>query len=220
MLKIDNLIYSYDEEKNVLNGASFNIEKGKIYCLLGVNGAGKTTLFKCITGFYPSNIKLDKKTINQKLLYIHDEMELYKNLTGDEFVRLILELKEKELDENTYMELIHELRMDEHINKLISTYSLGTKQKLVMVIGFLLKYEYILMDEPFGALDFISAEVIIDTMKKYVKKNCAIVVSTHLIDIAHEISDKILFLNDGKIYEVENNFATARDIKHWIRCLI
>ncbi|MNN37673.1 putative ABC transporter ATP-binding protein AlbC [compost metagenome] len=110
--------------------------------------------------------------------------------------------------------------MDEHINNLIKTYSLGTKQKLVLIIGFLLNYKYILMDEPFGAIDFISAEVIINTIRRYVRKGCSVVISTHLIDIAKEISDTILFLNNGKIYEVENNFKTPEEIKDWIRRLI
>lgn len=61
MLKINDLNFSYDDEKKILDGASFKIETGKIYCLLGVNGSGKTTLFNCITGFLDSNINLDKK---------------------------------------------------------------------------------------------------------------------------------------------------------------
>lgn len=61
MLEINNLIYSYDGAINVLDQASFKLEKGKIYCLLGVNGAGKTTLFNCLTGFLKSNLKLSSK---------------------------------------------------------------------------------------------------------------------------------------------------------------
>lgn len=220
MLKIDNLTYSYDNEVNVLNEASFNIEKGKIYCLLGVNGAGKTTLFKCMTGFLKSNIGIDNEIINEKILYIHDEMSFYKNLTGDEFVKLIFGLKEKSLNLEKYNNLVEELKMKKHINNQISTYSLGTKQKIVLIIGFLLNYEYILMDEPFGALDFISAEIITDTMRNYVNKNCAIVLSTHLIDIAQEVCDTILFLNNGIVYQVENSFETSNEVKEWIRSLI
>lgn len=220
MLKIDNLTYSYDSEKIVLNEASFNIDDGKIYCLLGVNGSGKTTLFKCITGFLDSNIKLDNKIIIEDILYIHDQMYFYKNLTGYEFINLIFKLKNIKLNIDECKKLIIELRMDEYINNLIKTYSLGTKQKLVLIIGFLLNYKYILMDEPFGAIDFMSAEVIINTIRNYVSKGCSVVISTHLIDIAKEISDTILFLNNGKVYEVENNFKTPEEIKSWIKRLI
>lgn len=220
MLKIYDLNFSYDDEKKILDGASFKIETGKIYCLLGVNGSGKTTLFNCITGFLDSNINLDKKLVNEEILYIHDKMSFYKNLTGSEFLDLILKLKKVTLDLTEYNRLVDELRMKEYIDNPIGIYSLGTKQKLVLIIGFLLNYKYILMDEPFGAIDFISAEVIIDTIRRYVNKGTTVVISTHLIDIAKDISDTILFLNNGKIYEVKNNFNTPDEMKNWIRGLI
>ncbi|ENK1244801.1 ATP-binding cassette domain-containing protein [Clostridium sp. FAM 1755] len=220
MLEINNLIYSYDNKKNVLNGSSFTIEKGKIYCLLGVNGAGKTTLFKCISGLYTSNINIDKNIINEKILYIHDNMYFYKKLTGIEFINLIVSLKKKDIDKKFLSILINDLKMNEYIDKIIATYSLGTKQKLVMIIAFLLEYEYILMDEPFSSLDFIASEMLINTMKKYVNKNCSIMVSTHLIDIAQQVADNILFLNNGKINQIKNNFKDSKEIKDWIKELI
>lgn len=217
MLNINNLNFSYDGIVNVLDDVTFKIEKGKIYCLLGINGSGKTTLFNCLTGFLNSNLKLDERIINEKTLYIQDEMSFYKNLSGTEFLELIFKLKEKNLDENVLDKLLKDLKMDGKIKELISTYSLGTKQKLVLIIGFLLEYEYIFMDEPFGAIDFISAEVIIEFLRKYRDKNNAIVISTHLIDIAQEVADEILFLNNGKIYAKENNFSSSKELKAWIK---
>lgn len=87
----------------------------------------------------------------------------------------------------------------------------------MLIIGFLLEYEYIFMDEPFGAIDFISAEVIIDFLRKSRDKNNAIVVSTHLIDIAQDVADEILFLNNGKVYTKENNFSNSNELKLWIK---
>ncbi|VYU29847.1 ATP-binding cassette domain-containing protein [Clostridium tertium] len=217
MLEINNLNYSYDAKLKVLDNVTFKIEKGKIYCLLGINGAGKTTLFNCITGFLNSNLELDEKLINEKILYIQDEMNLYRNLSGREFIKLIFSLKEKSLDEENFKILVQDLKMEEKIGDTISTYSLGTKQKLVLIIGFLLKYEYIFMDEPFGAIDFISAEYIINILQKYRDDNNGIVISTHLIDIAQEIADEILFINNGKIYQVRNNFIDSKQLKEWIR---
>jgi ABC-2 type transport system ATP-binding protein len=220
MLKIDNLIYSYDGEKNILDGTSFKIEKGRVYCLLGGNGAGKTTLFRCMTGFFQCNIDIDTDTINEKIIYIHDQMYFYRNLTGEEFINLIVSLKNRKINREKYNKLLEQLKMKEYIEYCISTYSLGTKQKLVMIIAFLLEYEYIFMDEPFASLDFIAAEVIMNSMREYVKKDYSVVISTHLIDIAHEIADTILFLNEGKVYEIENDFTSAREIKERIRELI
>lgn len=217
MLNIINLNFSYDGVVNVLDDVAFKIEKGKIYCLLGVNGSGKTTLFNCLTGFLKSNLKLDERIINEKILYIQDEMSFYNNLSGIEFLELIFNLKEKSLDKSALNKLLKDLKVEREINELISTYSLGTKQKLVLIIGFLLEYEYIFMDEPFGAIDFISAEVVIDFLRKYRDKNNAIVLSTHLIDIAQEVADEILFLNDGKVYTKENNFKNSKELKLWIK---
>lgn len=138
MLEINNLIYSYDGAINVLDQASFKLEKGKIYCLLGVNGAGKTTLFNCLTGFLKSNLKLDERFISEKILYIQDEMNFYNNLTGREFLELVFNLKEKKVEEEVLIKLLEDLKLESKIDDLISTYSLGTKQKLVLIIAFLL----------------------------------------------------------------------------------
>ncbi len=155
--------------------------------------------------------------VNEKILYIQDTMTFYKNLSGLEFIELIFSLKKKRLDQEGLHQLVEKLKFQDKVNELISTYSLGTKQKLVLIIGFLLDYEYIFMDEPFGAIDFISAEVVNDFLKELREKNKTIVVSTHLIDIAQEIADEILFLNNGKVYTVKNQFNTPKEIKAWIK---
>jgi ABC-2 type transport system ATP-binding protein len=217
MLEINQLTYSYDGVVNVLDQITFKLEKGRIYCLLGINGSGKTTLFNCLTGFLESNLTIDEKIINEKVLYIKDKMNFYNNLTGSEFIELIFKLKGKKYDYKELNELLISLKIKDIINKSISTYSLGTRQKLVLIIGFLMKYEYVFMDEPFGAIDFISSEVIMDFLRQYRDKNNSIVVSTHLIDIAQEIADEILFLNDGKVYTIKNDFNNSKEIKKWIK---
>jgi len=217
MIEINQLTYSYDGIVNVLEQVTFKLEKAKIYCLMGINGSGKTTLFNCLTGFLKSNITLDEKVINEKILYIQDKMSFYNNLTGIEFIKLIFNLKRKKLKQEVFNELLGKLQIKDRVNELISTYSLGTRQKLVLVIGFLMQYQYILMDEPFAAIDFISSEVIMDFLRDYRDKGNTIVVSTHQIDIAQEIADEILFLNNGKVYTVKNDFSNSNEIKNWIK---
>ena len=99
MLEINQLTYSYDGIVNVLDQVNFKLEKGKIYCILGINGSGKTTLFNCLTGFLKGNVTLDEEVINEKILYIQDKMSFYNNLTGIEFIKLIFNLKKKKLEE-------------------------------------------------------------------------------------------------------------------------
>lgn len=220
MLEINELSFAYDNEKTVLDNVSFTLESGKIYCLLGENGAGKTTLFNCLSGFLKSNLSLDKELLQDKLLYIQDEMHFYKNLTGNEFADLIFSLKEKQLDIHKFDLLLEKLQMSDYKHERISTYSLGTKQKLVLIIGILLDYEYILMDEPFAAIDFITAEVITDVLKELKKDNKTIVVSTHQLDIAQELADKILFLNNGQIHQIDNQFNTPNELKKYVRAFL
>lgn len=217
MLVVSDLTFSYDEEKIVLDNVSFQLESGKIYCLLGVNGAGKTTLFNCMSGFLKSNVSLDEKIMNEQLLYIQDEMHFYQNLTGLEFTELIFSLKNKQLNMNQFDKLLEKLKMKQYKDESIHMYSLGTKQKLVLIIGILLDYEYILMDEPFAAIDFITAEVITDVLKELKAQGKTIVVSTHLIDIAQDLADEILFLNEGTIHQIYNTFNIPNELKKYIR---
>jgi len=220
MLEVKDLSFAYDNEKVVLDRVSFKLVEGVTYCLLGVNGAGKTTLFNRLSGFLKSNLELDQELIMKRLLYIQDEMHFYLNLTGIEFAELIFSLKEKELDSEQFDRYLEKLKMTEYKEERITTYSLGTKQKLVLIIGLLLDYQYILMDEPFAAIDFITAEVITDVLKEMKKAGKTVVVSTHQLDIAQELADEILFLNNGKIHQIDNRFNTTNELKNYIRAYI
>ena len=220
MLEVNELSFAYDNEKIVLDEVSFRLEAGVIYCLLGVNGAGKTTLFNCLSGFLKSNLTIDQEQIKDKLLYIQDQMHFYLNLTGLEFTELIFSLKEKHFDSEQFDQLLDRLKMTDYKEERIATYSLGTKQKLVLIIGLLLDYQYILMDEPFAAIDFITAEVITDVLKSVKEAGKTIVVSTHQLDIAQELADEILFLNNGKVHQIDNQFSTPQELKNYIRTYI
>jgi ABC-2 type transport system ATP-binding protein len=211
MLDINNLVFSYGENKRILDNLCLNIKEGYVYSLLGVNGAGKTTLLKCLNGDLPSNI--DVTSFSEQILYIHDEMQFYEYLTGEEFVNIILNFKNVELDKQLYNKLLSDLLMKDKIKERIGTYSFGMKHKLTLIIAFILKYKCILMDEPFTSLDIIASDTMIKVVRDYVKENNVVIISTHMIDIAQEISDKILVLNRGKIQEYENNFNSSKEIK-------
>lgn len=214
MVNIKNLTFAYDGNKKILDDLSFNIEEGVVYSLLGINGSGKTTLLKCLNGDLPSNI--DVTSFSTQMLYIHDEMQFYNYLTGEEFLNVILNFKDVKLDQDMYNELLSELLMNEKIKQTISSYSLGMKHKLILIIAFLLKYKYILMDEPFTSLDVLAADTMIEVVKRYAKNNNTVIISTHMIDIAQEISDKILLLSNGKIQEYDNDFNNSKEIKEII----
>lgn len=215
MLEIKGLNYSYDGDNNILDSVNFKIKEGYIYCLLGENGAGKTTLFKCLNGELQCN--LSDFLGNEDILFIHDEMKFYYYLTGKEYINLIIDIKNRKLDDKYYEDLICRLKMEDKIDSKIFSYSLGMKHKLVLILAFLLGYKYILLDEPFTALDYVSSDTIIDIAKEYANKNNSIIISTHMMDMAQEISDKILLLKNGRIIEFDNKFINSRELKDEIK---
>ena len=220
MLKIKDLSFAYDQKKTVLDQVSFTLLRGKIYGLLGVNGAGKTTLFNCLSALLKSDFTLEKDFVEDKLLYIQDNMHFYKNLSGLEFTELIFSLKGKKLNIEQLEYLLEKLKMLDYKDERIATYSMGTKQKLVLIIGILLDYEYILMDEPFAGIDFIAAEVITEFLKELKDAGKTIVVSTHQLNIAQQLADEILFLHNGHVHQITNRFNTAHELQNYLRVLI
>ena len=215
MIEVDNLNFSYDRKNNTLENVNFKIQEGYVYCLLGENGTGKTTLFRCLSGELKCNLDFSK--YKNDILFIHDKMDFYNHLTGEEYVNLIMYLKNRKLNEKYFKEMQKRLDMDRKIDSKIFSYSLGMKHKLLLMLALLLDYKYILIDEPFTALDFMSTEIVEEIVKEYARKGNAIVISTHLMDVAQEISDKILLLNRGKITEVDNNFNSFKELKDRLR---
>ncbi|MBS6600776.1 MAG: ATP-binding cassette domain-containing protein [Clostridium sp.] len=215
MIEVDNLNFSYDKKNNTLENVNFKIQEGYVYCLLGENGTGKTTLFRCLSGELKCNLDFSK--YKNDILFIHDKMDFYNHLTGEEYVNLIMYLKNRKLNEKYFKEMQKRLDMDRKIDSKIFSYSLGMKHKLLLMLALLLDYKYILIDEPFTALDFMSTEIVEEIVKEYARKGNAIVISTHLMDVAQEISDKILLLSRGKITEVDNNFNSSKELKDRLR---
>lgn len=140
-------------------------------------------------------------------------MKFYEYLTGYEFISLILSLKKINLDNSRYSNILDMLLMKEKIKDPISTYSLGMKHKLILIMAFLLNYKYILLDEPFTSLDAIASDAMINVVREYTRRGNTIIISTHMLDIAQEISDKILLLKNGEIQEFNNNFKSSSEIK-------
>lgn len=218
-LILNNIKKSFDN-KEVLKGASFNFEKGKIYGLLGRNGAGKTTLFNCIG----QEIKYDegevylleegkkKKLDYDDIGYCFSEPVLPDFLTGYEFIKFFIDINKEKVKEyvsiDEYFDLVDFEKEDRH--KLIKGYSHGMKNKIQMLLFIITSPPVILLDEPLTSLDVVVALEIKNLLKK-IKNNHIIIFSTHILQLATDLCDEIVVLNKGVLEEVDSRIIQDKD---------
>ena len=207
---IENINKSFNK-KEVLRGASYEFEKGKIYGILGRNGAGKTTLFNIIY----KEIEKDggeilfenegkKSELNiEDVGMIFAEPFLPDFLTGYEYIKFIIDIKDPLLFKNIdkYFDMMELDDLDRH--KLIKEYSSGMKSKLMLLALYIQRPPIILLDEPLTAVDVVSAAEI----KKFfrdMKKDHIIILSTHMMDLAKDLCDEIVLLHEGRMHSLRD----------------
>jgi len=206
-LQLEQIRKSFDN-KEVLKDVSFDFENGKIYALLGRNGSGKTTLFNILA----DEVKEDGGTMHleidgqnrelsiEDLSYVYSSPVLPDFLTGYEFIRFFMDInKEKLKGDDTiddYFNLIKIDETDRHL--LIKNYSHGMKNKVQMLLFLIAKPPVILLDEPLTSLDVVVA-LEIKKLLKSIRQNHIIIFSTHILQLATDLCDEIVILNDGML---------------------
>ena len=200
------------ETKEVLKGASFTFETGKIYGLLGRNGAGKTTLFNCVNedlGIDGGSITVEdggnvRAPKPEDIGYVLSTPVVPEFLTGREFLKFFIDInKEKIQGEQTideYFELMS-IRADDR-DRLIKDYSHGMKNKMQMLVNFIANPGILLLDEPLTSFDVVVA----DEMKqllRHMKTEHIIIFSTHIMELALDLCDEIVILHDGVLNKVD-----------------
>lgn len=223
-LVLKNLRKSF-EKKEVLKKINFEFEEGKIYGLLGRNGAGKTTLFNCINEdveisdgkFYLEDNKKIMKIKLEDIGYVLSIPVMPKFLTGREFLRFFIDInKEKIADlktEDEYFDLVKIKNEDR--DKLLKDYSLGMQNKMQMIVNIMSNAKIFLLDEPLTSLDVVAAEEM-KQMLKSIKKNHIIIFSTHIMELALEMCDEIVILNNGILEKVDRKDFNDTDFKEEI----
>ncbi len=211
MLEINNLKKVYKGGKVAVNGLSLKVDGGDIYGFIGHNGAGKSTTIKCIVGildFEEGDIYIDGKSIKKEPLeckktfaYLPDNPDLYDYMTGMQYLEFIGNVFKIPQDEmkfsiNKYAEAFEILG---NLGDLISSYSHGMKQKLAIISALIHKPKIIIMDEPFVGLDPKAAYVLKCEMYEICKAGGAIFFSTHVLDVAQKLCNKIAIIKDGKL---------------------
>ena len=210
MITIKNLKKSYGKNE-VLKGINLTINEGDIYAFVGSNGAGKTTTIKSMLGILPFDsgdvlydnlsIKTDGLKIKEELAYIPDNPDIYEHLTGLEYLNFIADMYEtsEEYRNKKIKEYAKELEIDTKLNDKIGSYSHGMKQKIVIISALIHDPKVIIMDEPFVGLDPISTHTLKEIMKKLTKEGKIIFFSTHVLDVAEKLCNKIAIIKNGKI---------------------
>ena len=210
MLKIEHLTKKFDT-KVAVDDLSLHIEKGEIYGFIGHNGAGKTTTLKACMGlldFDAGEILIDGVSIKtnpieckKKIAYIPDNPDLYDFYTGKEylnFVADIFDISDAERNEKIkkYAD-VFELSGD--LNNSISSYSHGMKQKLAIISAWIHNPKLIIMDEPFVGLDPKASHTLKEMMREVCDNGGAIFFSTHVLEVAEKLCDKVAIIKNGKL---------------------
>ena len=205
MIEVINLTKQYDGFKAV-DDLNFEVKPGKITVLLGPNGAGKSTTIKSIANLlnFEGKIKIcgyENDTIEAKKCfgYVPETPILYDLLTIDEhidFIRNAYRIKNYQETAQKYLELF---KITEKRKSIAKELSKGMTQKLSMLLALLIQPKALLVDEPMVGLDPGSIEDVLNIFKQLKKEGCAILISTHIIDIVDDIYDEAYIMNKGKI---------------------
>ena len=210
MLHIDHLTKSYGSKKAV-DDLTLHISPGEIYGFIGHNGAGKTTTLRSVAGIQSfdsgeitvcgRSIRTDPLACKQMMGYIPDNPDLYEYMTGIRFLNFIADVygvsaedRKRRIDE-----VAGRLELTNDLGQPIASYSHGMKQKLAVVATWLHRPRLILMDEPFVGLDPMASRLLKDMMREVCNEGGAIFFSTHVLEVAEKLCDKIAIIRQGKL---------------------
>ena len=210
MLKIEHLTKTYGEKKAV-EDLNLHIKPGEIYGFIGHNGAGKTTTLKAVVGilqFDAGEIRIDGKSIQtdplackRDIAYIPDNPDLYDYMTGIKYLNFIADIfgvsaADRQERIRKYADLFE---LTEDLAQPISAYSHGMKQKLAIIAAWLHQPKLIIMDEPFVGLDPKAAHQLKGMMREVCDEGGAIFFSTHVLEVAEKLCDKVAIIKGGKL---------------------
>lgn len=221
MIEIKNVSKTYNGKKKVLKNVSFKIESGEIFAFIGHNGAGKTTMIKSIMGildFEEGDILIDNKSIKEEPLeckkimaYVPDNPDLYENMKAIDFINFICDMYEVSEDirrENT-LKYAKMFEIEDKLNDDISSFSHGMKQKIALIAALAHNPKVLIMDEPFVGLDPKAVYDMKEIMRNMAKDGKTIFFSTHILDVAEKLCDRVAIIKDGTIVKV----GKMKDIK-------
>lgn len=210
MLHIEHLTKTYGEKKAV-DDLTLHIAPGEIYGFIGHNGAGKTTTLRSVAGIQSfdageisiggCSIRTDPLACKRMMGYIPDNPDLYDFMTGTRYLNFIADVYGVSAEERTrrIADIAGRFELTNDLGQPIASYSHGMKQKLAVVATWLHRPKLILMDEPFVGLDPVAARLLKDMMREICSGGGAIFFSTHVLEVAEKLCDKIAIIRRGRL---------------------
>ena len=210
VLSISRLTKNYGEKKAV-DDLSLSIKAGEIYGFIGHNGAGKTTTLKSVVGilaFDAGEIKVngisvkdDPIAVKREIAYIPDNPELYGYMTGIKYLNFIADVFRVPADvrEERIKKYAEAFGLTADLAQAISSYSHGMKQKLAVISAWIHSPKLVIMDEPFVGLDPKAAHTLKEMMRELCDEGGAIFFSTHVLEVAEKLCDKVAIIKSGKL---------------------
>ncbi|PFM61807.1 ABC transporter [Bacillus cereus] len=211
MLEIINFSKTYKGGNKAVDQLNITVQAGDIFGFIGHNGAGKSTTIKSLVGVIDfeegeifvdgHSVKKDPIACKRVMAYIPDNPDLYEQLTGIQYLNFVADVfkvsaKDREKEIQKYGDAFE---ITPYLGDLISSYSHGMKQKVAIISAVLHKPKLLVLDEPFVGLDPKAAVVLKGIMKELCGKGSAIFFSTHVLDVAEKLCNKIAMINRGKL---------------------
>ncbi len=221
MLKITNFSKSYKSDKKAVDRISLEVKSGDIFGFIGHNGAGKTTTIRSVVGVLDFeegeitidgvSIKKDPVACKQKMAYIPDNPDLYEHLSGIAYLNFIGDIYQvNKKDRKALIEKYADaFEMTSNLGDTISSYSHGMKQKLAIISALIHTPRLLVLDEPFVGLDPKASYTLKSIMTEICKNGSAIFFSTHVLEVAEKLCNKIAIIKGGKLV----SYGTTEEVK-------
>lgn len=211
MLEIQNYSKVYGDNNKAADNVSLSVEAGDIYAFIGHNGAGKSTTIRAVVGvldFTEGEILIDGHSVKKEPMkckkitaYIPDNPDIYENLTGIQYLNFVADVYEVSVQEREarIKEYAERFEIEDSLGDLISSYSHGMKQKVAIIGALIHNPKLLILDEPFVGLDPKAAFTLKTIMKEMCDNGTAVFFSTHVLDVAEKLCNKIAIIKQGKI---------------------
>lgn len=216
MLEIRNFSESYGSATKAVDQLSLKVAAGDIFGFVGHNGAGKTTTIKAVVGIleikegeiYIDGVSVKDKPVacKKKIAYIPDSPDIYDTMTGLAYLNFIGDMYEVEITKRKKLiaKYADMFELSDRLGDLVSSYSHGMKQKLVIISALIHEPKLLVMDEPFVGLDPKASHILKELMNEICQKGGAIFFSSHVLEVVQKLCNKVAIIKNGKLIMTGN----------------